>query len=201
VLPHVATERVNAGLIPIEWVSSPIDAAAPVISARRPAPQGICGTKCDTSGNESGTDVARVVVREIVGRILGVRPFAVDDGRIVVGHVYRVGICRLDGDDLPVLFLTNRDLLLRGRCQLVVRLSLRAQPLDRIHHVGLLRKKRIAEFLCPIELGAHHGEHGRRCNQCLHAAIPRLLVHRGLQLIVLELLVFSQPPIGLHHLY
>jgi hypothetical protein len=82
----------------------------------------------------------------------------------------RIGIGRLNGNDLPILFLPilflpNRDCLLIGRCQLVVRLSLRAQTLDRIHHVGLLRQKRIAELLRPIELTAHHREHGRRCNQ------------------------------------
>jgi len=47
-------------------------------------------------------------------------------------------------------FLSDLDLLLFGRLQLAIGLSLGAQALDRIHHVGLLRQHRIAEFLGPI---------------------------------------------------
>jgi hypothetical protein len=35
----------------------------------------------------------------------------------------------------------------------------RTQPLDRVHDVGLLGEHGIAEFLRPVELFAHHGQH------------------------------------------
>ena len=75
-----------------------------------------------------------------------------------------------------------------------------AQPLDRIHHVRLLRKNRVAKLLRPVEFRAHHGEHRRRRNQRLDAVVPTLLVDRGLQLIALQRLVLGRPTIGLHDL-
>jgi len=72
--------------------------------------------------------------------------------------------------------------------------------LDRIHDIGLLCKNRIAKHLCPIELGIHHFEDGRGCNQRLDAAVPRLLVGRRLQLISFQVLVLGYPAFGLYHL-
>ena len=80
-----------------------------------------------------------------------------------------------------------------GRLQLVVCVRLGAQPLNGVHHIGLLREHGIAELLRPVELAAHHGEHARRCGERLHAFIPALLVGFRLQCIALEVLVFVNP--------
>ena len=53
--------------------------------------------------------------------------------------------------------------------------ALRAQPLDRIHHVRLLGQNRVAKFLRPVELGAHHRQDVRRRDQRLDAVIPDCL--------------------------
>ena len=94
----------------------------------------------------------------------------------------------------------SRDLLLFRRLELVGCLRSRAQPLDRVHHVGLLRQHRIAELLRPVELVAHHAQHGRHGDERLHAGVPALLVQRRLQLVAGQSLVGARPAIGLHHL-
>ena len=96
-------------------------------------------------------------------------------------------------------FLSDLDLLLFGRLQLAIGLSLGAQALDRIHHVGLLRQHRIAEFLGPIEIVVHHGEYGRHRYQCLHARVPILIGERVVKLVALQGFVGLRPTIGLDH--
>ena len=137
---------------------------------------------------------------EIIRRIGRDRASPIDNGRIVVRHIDRIGLGRLNDDDLLALLLFLCDLLLLGRRQLVVGIGLRAQPLDGVHHVRLLGQDRVAELLRPVKLRAHHCEDIRRGNQRFHAVIPRLLVHRGLQFITFEVLVFLHPAIGLHDL-
>src|SRR5262245_57728255 len=184
--------------IDVDVVVAPVEAAAPVISARGPAADRVTGAERQPGRHHAGRDIAgrRPVVRRI-GRI---GPRTVDDGGIVVGHVDRIGLRRLDGDDLLVLLLADHDLLLLGRGQLVVGVRLRAQPLNRIHDVRLLRQHGVAELLRPVELRAHHGEHRRRRCELLEAVVPALLVDRGLELIALEILVLGGPAVGLHHL-
>src|SRR5262249_31124967 len=122
--------------IDVDVVVAPVEASAPEIPARGPAPDGISGAESEPGRHHPGRDIAgrRPVVRRI-GRI---RPRAIDHGGIVIGHVDRIRRRGLDGDDLLALLLTHHDLLFLGRCQLVVRLRLRAQALDGIHDVGLL---------------------------------------------------------------
>src|SRR5262245_13653155 len=180
--------------IDVDVVVAPVEASAPEISARGPAPDGISGAEGEPGRHHPGGDIAgrRPVVRRIGRR----RPCAVNDRGIVVGHIDRIRRRWLDGDDLLVLLLADHDLLFLGRCQLVVRLSLRAQALHGIHDIGLLGQHRIAELLRPIELRAHHVEDGRRRRQRFQAVVPGLLVDRGLELISLEILVLGRPPVG-----
>ena len=177
-------------------VVAPVEVAAPIIAARRPAPERITGAECDTARDKPGADIAGR--GKVIGRIVGIRPVAVDDAGVIIGNIHRIGIRRLDGDDLLVRHLLNLDGLLLGRCQLVVGLRLGAQTLDGIHHVRLLGHDRIAELLRPIELGAHHRQHVRCRYQRLDALIPILLVDGGLQRIAFEILVGLQPTFGLH---
>src|SRR5262245_35949732 len=106
--------------IDVDVVVAPVEASAPEISARGPAPDGISGAEGEAGRHHPGGDIAgrRPVVRRI-GRI---RPCAVNDRGIVVGHIDRIRRRRLDGDDLLVLLLADHDLFFLGRCQLVVRL-------------------------------------------------------------------------------
>jgi hypothetical protein len=58
--------------------------------------------------------------------------------------------------------------------------------LDRVHHLGLLRQHRVLELLGPIEIVVHHGEHGRRRHQRLHARVPILFGKCVVELVALQ---------------
>ncbi len=51
-----------------------------------------------------------------------------------------------------------------------------AFPLDGVHHVLLLREKRVPQVRSPVDVGSHHVQHGREWQKRLHAGIPRDLV-------------------------
>ena len=203
VLPVVAAADVDVvdidRAVDVDVAAAPIDAAAPVVAARCPAPDGVAGAE----GNPGGEDRARHIAerrREVVWRIGGIGPVAVNDGWIVIGHVNRVRHGWFDDDDLLALLLSYRNLLLLGRGQLVVGLGSRPQTLHRIHDIRLLRENGIAQLLRPVELFAHHRQHARCSNQGLHAFVPALLVDGRLQWIPLEGFVPGRPSIRLHDL-
>ena len=172
----------------------PVAAPAPIVAQ---APERVAGTESQSGCNHACADIGGI--SEIVGWIGGVRPGAVDHRRIIIRNVHGIGIGRFDHDDLLVLDLLNRDLLLLGGRQLVVRLRPRLQALDRIHHVRLLSKHGVAERLGPVELVVHHLEHARRAGQRLDAVVPGLLVDFRFQLIAFEVLVLFDPAGGSHH--
>src|SRR5215470_11150341 len=93
--------------VDVDVASAPVDASTPKACTRRPTPQGITGAEGNSGPNDAGrvVSVFRVVV---VGRVVGIRPLAIYDRGIVVGHVKGGGIRRLDGDDLLVALLPDR---------------------------------------------------------------------------------------------
>ena len=179
----------------IDVAVAPIDATTPIVAAG-PAPERVAGAEGNSGREEAGADIAGR--RPVIRRIIGIRPIAIDDARVIIGNIDRIGIRWLDGDDLLVLHFRYSDGLLFGRLQLVVGLSLGAQALDRVHHIGLLGNNRIAELLRPIEFRTHHLQHVRRGDQGFDAVVPRLLVDRRLQCIAFEILVCFKPTLGLH---
>ena len=86
------------------------------------------------------------------------------------------------------------------RLQLVVRIRLGAQPLNGVHHIGLLRENCVTELLCPVQLVAHHLQHVGGCRERFDAFVPSLLVDLVLQRIALEILVLCDPTSRLHDL-
>ena len=185
--------------VDVDVAAAPVDAAAPVIAARCPAPERIARAE----GNPGGKHRARHIAerrRKVIGRIGGIVPGAVHHRRLIIRHVNRVWHGGLDDDDLLALLLSDRDLLLLGRGQLVVGLCLGPQALDRIHNIRLLRKDGVTQLLRPVELFAHHRQHRRRRDQRLDALVPALLVDLGLQRVALERLVRGRPAVRLHHL-
>ncbi len=193
VLPAIADVR--GPMIDVDVAIAPVAAATPVIA---PAPDRPGRAECDAGRNHSRTDIGRIA--PIVRRIFRIGPAAVDGRRIIVRHVHRCGIGLLDHDDLLAFLRLDADLLLLGGDQLLVVIGLGAQALDRIHHIGLLREKGVAELLGPVELVAHHGEDVGGAGQRLDAIVPALLVHLRLQRIALEALALFQPAVGLHDL-
>ena len=200
VLPVVDVGIVDVDrAVDVDVVAAPIHAAAPITTACGPCADGDASGECDAGRDGS----ARVVADgrgPVVRRIGRIRPRAVDNRRVVVRHVDRIRLGRFDDDNLLVLLGLDRNLLLLGRGEFVLRLRAGAQPLDGVHHVGLLREHGVAELLRPVELAAHHVEDRRRRGQRLHAVVPALLVGSGFELIALQRLVVLGPAIGLHDL-
>jgi hypothetical protein len=74
-------------------------------------------------------------------------------------------------DDLCLYFL------LLTRLQIAGVLSLLAHPLNCVHHICLLRQKRIAEISCPLDIVSQALDQVGQSGQSLDAWVPRLLGH------------------------
>jgi hypothetical protein len=93
------------------------------------------------------------VVPRIGIRIIGVLRRAVNDRRVVRGHVNYLGISRLNDDHLfaaPNCFGLHS--LLRACLQSSFAFSFPPHPLDGIHHIGRLRQKRVPEIGRPLNV-------------------------------------------------
>ena len=187
------------GIDTVEPVHVDIDVArSPVRSS--PAPERAGDRDTSPEGKPRRQRRSEVIAsrRRIVGGRIGrVGPCAVDDGRIVGGHVHRVGLRRLDNDRRDVL----RDDLLRVALQGSRRLRSASQRLHRGKHVALLRQECVTQLLCPVELIAHHLQHGREGYQRLHACVPVLPIERLEQCIALQVHVawLRKPAVRHHH--
>src|SRR4029077_1766156 len=100
-----------------------VDVSTPKATTRRPAPEGITSAK-GNSGRDDAAGQVSFLGREVERRIVRIWPFAIDDGGIIVRHVKGAGVRGLDGDDLPVTLLPDRDVLFFARSQLFRRISL-----------------------------------------------------------------------------
>lgn len=79
-----------------------------------------------------------------------IRRRAIDHGWIVLWNVNNLRIGWLDNDYLfSSLNGLRFDCLLRGRLQISGAFRLSAHPLNRVHHISLLRQKRVAQVHRP----------------------------------------------------
>jgi hypothetical protein len=108
--------------VDVDVIVAPVASAAPIISTLSPISKGVAGAKRESGRDESSGDISGI--SEIVWGIFRVRPCTVDDARIVIRHIDRFGVRRLNRDDLLALLLSLGDLLLLGRSQLVVGVGL-----------------------------------------------------------------------------
>jgi hypothetical protein len=98
-------------------VSIPIDVAAP-ITARHPSSESIGGTEGDAGRDDTCRDVSGR--RPVVWWIVGVWPVSINHAGIVARNIDRVGIGRLDGDNLPPLLLRNTTFCCSVVCNLLL---------------------------------------------------------------------------------
>ena len=123
-------------------------------------------------------------------------PVGVDHARVVVRHVDHPRAGRLDVD---VLALAN-DLHAVVAAQVTLRISLRAQVLDRGDHLFFLQQEGIAEILRPLQVLVHAAEQLGESHQRLHAGIPVLILHRGHGILAAQARMFARPARRLDHL-
>jgi hypothetical protein len=90
--------------IDVDVVVAPIATATPIIAPIGPASDGIANPKRHTRGDRrTGNISARW--REVVWRVSGIRPRAINYRGIIVGHVDRIGVCGRDDNHLFAILL------------------------------------------------------------------------------------------------
>jgi hypothetical protein len=97
-------------------------------------------------------------------------------------------------DDLGLYFL------LFTRLQIAGILSLLAHTLNRSHHIGLLRQKRIAEIRCPLNIVSQALDQVGQSSQSLDAWIPRLLGNRIRKGFIFQPRILRKPLLELNNL-
>ncbi|OIQ82789.1 hypothetical protein GALL_354280 [mine drainage metagenome] len=168
--PSVAGDGIEAVIIDADPVAAPV--------AVVPAPQRHDDADGEAEADaDAADDVARV--GEIVGRVVGLRPGAIDGQRIVDRHIDDLRIRRFDARDGAV----PGHLRLGRRGQRAGLARPVAQPLDRIHHLRLLRQEGVAQLLRPAQLAVHHLQDLREGQQRFDARVPVLRLQGGGQLI------------------
>ena len=146
---------VDSSAAPVDPAAAPPSAAAP-IAAGCPPPQCVGCAERDPSRDDAGADIAGVAPVVGVGRIVRVRPIAENHLRLVVGNVNTVSHSGFNVDEAPVLIFLYRYILLSRCDQLLPVVGFGPQPLHGVHHLLLLREKRLAKFLGPLEMLVHH---------------------------------------------
>ena len=92
------------------------------------------------------------------------------------------------------------DLHLFGRFQIAVIFGFEAHALDRVHHVRLLRQKRIAQIGGPLDVFHHLRDDVRQPCQPLDAGIPVFLCDCVGERLVFQVLVLGYPLLELDQL-
>jgi hypothetical protein len=91
--------------------------------------------------------------------------------RVIVGHRNK---SRMHGLNRDVRAIADDDLVIAAQISVV--LGLPALSLHRIHHVLLLRLKRVAKISGPTHVVGHHLEHRREGQKRLHTGIPGKMI-------------------------
>src|SRR5215470_9963789 len=135
----------------IDLTASPAELPAPIASTRHPSPERVCRAEGNSARDAAATNLSYLWV-VVIGRVVGMGPFTINNRRIVVGHVHGLRVCRLDCNDLMRLL----DLLFLRRCQLLGAVGLGSQALNGIHDIRLLSEHGVSQLLRPVEFGVHH---------------------------------------------
>jgi hypothetical protein len=156
VIPLTATALPGpiTGLIPISVVDvvsveivvvvyRHVAAAVPIAVAPRAAPRG--------AQRNSSAEREHSVTRRI-GIGIRISRCAVNNGWTVLRNVDDFRVRRFDHNYLFAVDRLSFDFLLGGRFQISVALRFRAHPLDRIHHIGLLREEGITQIHRPRDV-------------------------------------------------
>jgi hypothetical protein len=122
-------------------VDGHVAAAVPVTVAPTASPR--------SAHRDAGSESQQSITRWVRIRIR-IRGRSINYCRTVLGNVDHLWIRRLNDNGLFASFhRLGFDRLLCGRFQIPVALRLSPHSLNRIHHVGLLGEKRIAQVRCP----------------------------------------------------
>src|SRR5258708_29743268 len=105
-----AISDVGGSVIDIDVTVAPVAAAAPVIA---PAPDGPAPTEGQTGRDHACADIGWIT--KVVRWIVRIGPSPVDGRWLVVPHVHRPRLGRLDDDHLLVFLGPNADFLLLRR--------------------------------------------------------------------------------------
>jgi hypothetical protein len=167
--------------------------AAPVAASPRESPGSAERNACPKGKHGGAKRVPGWIPR--VWRVGRIRPRSINHRRIIGRDIDDLGTSRFDFDDL----LLDNDFLLLCRFEITGRFRLGAESLNGIHDVFLLLKKCVPQFLGPIKLITHFGQHFGEVHERLHTRIPVLFLQSLGQCITFQILVLPCPAIRLHN--
>ena len=176
-----------------EAVAQPTQAPAPTAEAQE-------------SREESAQERANAVVNAVAGRriterrVNAVRRRAPNVFGIVNRRIDHLRIGGLNHDRALAVLLFRSDALLRRVRQTSVVAGGSAQPLDGVHHVGLLRKENVAEVGGPLNVTSEHAHDIREGHQGLHAGVPVLLLGGFHELLAAQTWILLHPLLSLSEL-
>src|SRR5579859_3756238 len=120
---------------------------------------------------------------------------------IVIRHIPDIRVDRLDGDLRLTALILRGDGLLGCRTERPPRLGVGPHPLHRLHHVGLLSEKGVAELSGPTDVLGQAVEYIGERDQPLHTGIPVLFFRLGHELGGLPVRMVPHPLLGFGNLY
>jgi hypothetical protein len=164
-----------ADVIPIEVVVViDVDVAAAIPIAITPP---VIGDACAENQTRPERETHSGIVTGISVGVVWIGGRAVDYRGVVRRDVNHAGIGLLNYDHLFVPGGLRCHLLFLGRFQISFRLGFPAHPLDRIHHIRLLRQKGVSQLGCPLNVtGQSRDDIWDRYHR-LDGRIPWLLQH------------------------
>jgi hypothetical protein len=174
-----------------------------VVAAPAAAPAPAATPHCahrDTNA-ERDRHPRRVVSRwRVVNRRIRVYRWSIHHHWIVRRHIHHLRI-RLFDDDRALVF---DDLclyfLLLTRLQIASTLSLLTHALNCIHHIVLLRQKRIAEIRCPLDIVSQALDEVGQSSHGLDAGVPGLLGHSIRKRFIFQPRILRKPLLELNNL-
>lgn len=192
----VATVNIRIAVEVIEIVDGDVIAApaAPISPTAAPPKGAHSHTHTERDGKS-----CRIVARRRIGNgRVRIRWRPVDDRGIVRGHIDDLRVGLLDHNHTLILDDLGFHFLLLGRFETAFVLSFFSHALHGIHHIALLRKKRVAQICRPLNVVGEPLCYIWQTSQCLNARVPGLLGNRIGKCFIFQAWIFGQPLFELH---
>ena len=146
------------------------------------------------SDSKRNRHARRVVAgRRIVDRWIWVNGGTVDYRRVIARNINNLWVCLLNNHNGLALDNLRLYLHLLTGFQVPRIFCFCPHALDRIHHVGLLRQKRVSQICRPLDVICQTLDEIRNWSHGLDAGVPRLLGHCIGKSFVLQILVLFEP--------
>jgi hypothetical protein len=157
-------------VVDVDVVAAPTTAPAPT------ATPGSADRHADPKRDRTRRNHGSGRIWWIVNRWIGINRRTVHDSRVVRRHIDHLRIRLFDHDHLLIRNGLCFDVLLLVVGQRSTALRFCAHALNGVHHIALLRQKRIAEIRGPLNIIRQTFHYVGQRSHCLNARIPGLFL-------------------------